>query len=174
MRLRGSKPGSSSRGGRGPDAGADPGGIGRLPALDFFCFVRCALARNDCVSLSFRAKRAMLSSGGAFGFSWRLAIWLWKISVFGGWKSLDFLILSSEMSLFNGLRAIFAQKNSRSPSPGVEGRPGRERAVGGHAEGRNCSWGELNVASDFLQGIVVRPCRAPERWAQSIVAQRVE
>jgi hypothetical protein len=44
-------------------------------------------------------------------------------------------ILSSEISLFNGLRAIFAQKNSRSPSPGVEGRPGRGRAVGAMRKG---------------------------------------
>jgi hypothetical protein len=38
-----------------------------------------------------------------------------------------------------------------------------------HAEGQDCSWGELNLVSDFLQEIVVRD--APSSiWLHAIAA----
>jgi hypothetical protein len=65
---------------------------------------------------------------------------------------LDFLgfpwILSSEMSLFNGLRGIFAE-NIFSALSTVEN-PGRGQRLG-DAEAQDCSWTELNLVSDFLQ-----------------------
>jgi hypothetical protein len=71
---------------------------------------------------------------------------------------LDFLgfpwILSSESSLFNGLRGLKRGKFFLALFPGVERRDnGRQRSWS--AEAQDCSWGKLNLVSDFLQEIVV-------------------
>jgi hypothetical protein len=67
---------------------------------------------------------------------------------------LDFLgfpwILSSESSLFNGLRGIKREKYFSGVSLALRG----SRTGGGgqwHSEAQDCSWGELNLVSDFLQ-----------------------
>ena len=72
------------------------------------------------------------------GFSWRVAASALKRPDLG-LENLGFpWILSSEMSVFNGLRRIFAEKILRVASPGVE-TPGRKPAVGAIAEGQDCS-----------------------------------
>jgi hypothetical protein len=86
-----------------------------------------------------------------------------RLDFLGGWPFpcenprfwvLDFLgfpwILSSESSLFNGLRGKSAENIFWRPRPRVEKRP--DGGCGrGYAEAQDCSWGELTLVSDFLQ-----------------------
>ena len=90
-----------------------------------------------------------------FGFLDAWAFWR-EDPVFGGWKSLDFLGFSRPNRDFSmGYAGLFVEKFSHGPSPALREAPGREPAVEAMRKTRNCSWGELNLASDFLQGIVV-------------------
>jgi hypothetical protein len=61
-------------------------------------------------------------------------------------------ILSSESSIFNGLRWIFAQRNFSRPFAAA---PGNGGPRSWHAEEQDHSWGKLNLFSDFLQELVV-------------------
>ena len=64
---------------------------------------------------------------------------------------MDFLGFSRpEMSVFNGLRAIFAENNFRAAL--TLGRDGAARVWRAERQGR--SWDELSVISDFLQSNV--------------------
>src|SRR6202142_3682195 len=69
-----------------------------------------------------------------------------------GWISLDFLV---RIYTFNGLRALkrrtFHSRFSRGVRSATTGACGR-----GNAEGQHFSWSELNLASVFLQMVVVR------------------
>ena len=78
-----------------------------------------------------------------------------KTPVFEGWKSLDFLGFSRPNRDFSMGYADFSRKFFSWAFPGVERGGGTGACDRGHAEERNCSWGEVNLASDFLQGIVV-------------------
>jgi hypothetical protein len=58
-------------------------------------------------------------------------------------------ILSSESSLFNGLRGIFAERKFLAPfcRGGIDG--WAQTVLG--AEGQDNSWDKLTLVSDFLQ-----------------------
>ena len=116
-------------------AAAHPGGEGRA-ASRLVDATAGRVRRGHRPRLQSLASRLRLGGGralsgaAAFGFSWARAFCFGNPR-FQGLEKLGFpWILSSEMSLFNGLRAIFAKKNSRSPSPAFEGgrRDGRARS----------------------------------------------
>jgi hypothetical protein len=64
----------------------------------------------------------------------------------GAWISLDSLVRNE---VFQRLRWIFAENFFSALFP-VEN-PGMGVGGQGHAEAQDCSWGELNLISDFLQ-----------------------
>jgi hypothetical protein len=74
---------------------------------------------------------------------------------FWGLEKLGFpWILSSESSLFNGLRVTFAERNFSRPfarNGGIGGIGGTRRQRFWQGEARNCSCDELNLVSNFLQ-----------------------
>ena len=90
-----------------------------------------------------------------FGFSWPLVVSLRRPRL----RGLDFLgfpwILSSESRLFNGLRGLKRGQVYRVLFPGVSS-AGTGACGRGHAEAQACSWGKLNLVSDFRQWFVVR------------------
>jgi hypothetical protein len=68
-----------------------------------------------------------------------------------GWISLDFLGFSRPNRDFStGYEARSGEKFNSRFSRGVRGATDGACARG-HADGQNCSWGELNLVSDFLQ-----------------------
>jgi hypothetical protein len=71
-----------------------------------------------------------------------------------GWIFLDFLGCSRPNLDFSmGYTAFSAENFSRALLRGA--RPAGTGACGrGHAEAQDCSWGKLNLISDFLQEIV--------------------
>ena len=106
-----------------------------------------------------------------FGFSWAAAISRRK-PPFRGLEKLGFpWILSCEMSLFNGLRRILAEKNFSRPLAPLRAARGGSARAWGIAEGRNCSWGKPTVFSDFPQQIVASS--RPARWRSFALAGTV-
>src|SRR6202050_1423257 len=99
----------------------------------------------------------LLESGpvNPFGFSWPRPF---RRKDLDSWL-LDFLgfpwILSSESRLINGLPGTKRAKGFLGASSVARG-AGRRARGRGHAEAQNCSWGTLNLVSDFLQESVVR------------------
>jgi hypothetical protein len=78
-------------------------------------------------------------------------------------------ILSTELSLFNGLREIFAERKfSRPIARGSQRRGGRQRFS--YAEARNCSWGKLSLVSGFLKAFVVKAALTAWRKILSLIA----
>jgi hypothetical protein len=65
-------------------------------------------------------------------------------------------ILSSESRLFKGLRDLWRERYFLGPAP--RGKTHGNGSCGrGRAETQDCSWGKLNLISNFLQEFVVRP-----------------
>ena len=91
-----------------------------------------AVTRLKPVASSRRAGRLVQRR---FGFSWRLAIWLWKPPFLGvgkAWISLDSLVRNE---IFQWVTGEFRAKKFALAFPGVESRAGRERAVGAMRKG---------------------------------------
>jgi hypothetical protein len=88
---------------------------------------------------------------------------------FWGLEKLGFpWILSSESSVFNGLRGIFAEEISRALLPkrrrqnGVHGGPG-------HADAKTYSPGKPSAISVFRQSIVARQKMATRQFSHTIL-----
>jgi hypothetical protein len=90
---------------------------------------------------------------------------------FWGLEKLGFpWILSSESRLINGLHAIFrtdffltllsSRKSRRNGGPTIR-----------HAEGMDCSWGQLTLSSDFLQEIAARALQTTSIQKQIALGQ---
>ena len=69
------------------------------------------------------------------------------------WISLDSLV---RIETFQWVTRLEAGKLYSRAFSLAFAAPGREPVGRGHAEAQDCSWGKLNLISDFLQGIVVR------------------
>jgi hypothetical protein len=68
------------------------------------------------------------------------------------WISLDCLV---RIQTFQWVTRLEGGNFFLSPFPGVRS-AGTGACGRGHAEAQDCSWGKLNLVSDFLQWIVVR------------------
>jgi hypothetical protein len=72
-----------------------------------------------------------------------------------GWIVLDFLDSFVRIEVFQWVTRLEAGKTFRALFP-LHPKRRNEPAVAAHAEAQDCSWGKLNLFSDFLQEIVVR------------------
>ncbi len=91
---------------------------------------------------------------GRFGLSWRLTLWSRKPR-FWGLEKLGFpWILSSETSLFNGLRGIFAEKNFSRPLARRGGSGGMGAGGLGVRKGRIAHGTSLALFLIFCNAIV--------------------
>jgi hypothetical protein len=73
-------------------------------------------------------------------------------------------ILSSESSLFNGLRGIFAGRNFSRPFARRGPQRRNRRQPSWHAEALKWSWDESNSFYDFQREIVVERCPPETRF----------
>jgi hypothetical protein len=95
-----------------------------------------------------------------FGFSWLVAFLLRKPPIMRLEKLGFPWILSSESRVINGLHEIFSIKFFLALFFVAKQASQRQPTIW-HAEGMDCSWGKLNLISDFLQEI---PARAVPVW----------
>jgi|HubBroStandDraft_3_1064219.scaffolds.fasta_scaffold33154_2 hypothetical protein len=84
------------------------------------------------------------------------------------WISLDSLV---RIETYQWVTRLEARKLFISPFPWREiRRNGRPQSW--HAEAQDCSWGKLNLVSDFLQEIVVRPIFLSPAGSRSRISLR--